>query len=138
MSQIIKNDAANETTFYFIGLSFRKLKNLDKSNQNLNAAIEAGISNNLGIYYQELGKNREELNQFSASIYNYKKALAYNNKLNIVNYSIARIYDAELKKTKTALGYYQQYVKNVDQKSKFDKSFVAYSIARIKEISLSK
>ncbi|OAQ42192.1 hypothetical protein A5893_03500 [Pedobacter psychrophilus] len=138
MEQIIKSDAANETTFYFIGLSYRRLKNLDKSNESLNAAIEAGISNNLGIYYQELGKNREELNQFSSSIYNYKKALEFNNKLNIVNYSIARIYDAKLKKTKTALGFYKQYVKNADKKSKYDRPFIEYSTSRIQELSSSK
>ncbi len=60
MNQLIIDDVPNETTFYFLGLSHRKLAQTEKSNSNFNLAIEAGLSNNLGIYYQELGRNREQ------------------------------------------------------------------------------
>jgi tetratricopeptide (TPR) repeat protein len=138
MQKIIDADADNETTYYFMALSYRKLNNLIKSNDNFNIAIEKAISKNISVYYQELGINREDTKQYSSSIYNYKKALEYSSKLYIVNYSLARIYDAELKQPKTALKYYKEYLKNANKSKKYDKPYIEYSEARVKEITLAK
>jgi tetratricopeptide (TPR) repeat protein len=135
------NGNGSETVFYFLGLNYRKLNNLKKSNEFFNRAIAKGISENICIYYQELGANREETNQFTTSIYNYKKALEFSDdieKVYIVNYSIARIYDAELKQPKTALKYYKEYLKNANKSKKYDKPYIEYSEARVKEITLAK
>ena len=135
--KIIDAEAETETTFYFIGLSYRKLIDLKKSNEFLNRAIAKGISDNICIYYQELGANREASNQFTTSIYNYKKALEFADeieKVNMVNYSIARIYDAKLKQPKTAVKYYQQYIKDANPKKKSEIPYIDYSKARVKEI----
>ena len=122
-----------ETSYYFTGLSYRKLKQLDKSNDYLNSAIASGISKNIAIYFQELGVNRERLKQFKTSLFNYKKALEYDGS-NTINYSIARIYDSELKEIKTALGYYKAYIKKANRSDKDDLPYVLYTEARIKEI----
>lgn len=122
-----------ESSYYFTALSYRKLKQLDKSNDFMNAAINAAISNNIKIYYQELGVNRETLKQYKPSLLNYKKALEFDGS-NTINYSIARIYDAELKQPKTALTYYKAYLKKANKMEKDDLPFIAYSEFRVKEI----
>jgi tetratricopeptide (TPR) repeat protein len=135
------NGAGNETTFYFLGLNYRRLNDLIKSNEFLNKAVAKSISENISIYYQELGINREETKQFTSSIYNYKKALEFSGdveSVNIVNYSMARIYDAELKSSKTAVKFYKEYVKNANPKKKSEIPYIEYSKARVKEITLSK
>jgi tetratricopeptide (TPR) repeat protein len=135
------NGAGNETTFYFLGLNYRRLHDLVKSNDFLNKAIAKSISENISIYYQELGINREETKQFTSSIFNYKKALEFSDdleKVNIVNYSMARIYDAELKSPKTAVKFYKEYVKNANPKKKSEIPYIDYSKARVKEITLAK
>jgi tetratricopeptide (TPR) repeat protein len=139
--KIISGKAETETTFYFMGLGYRKLNNLEKSNEFLNKAVAKSISENISIYYQELGTNREETKQFTSSIYNYKKALEFSGdveSVNIVNYSMARIYDAELKSSKTAVKFYKEYVKNANPKKKSEIPYIEYSKARVKEITLSK
>jgi tetratricopeptide (TPR) repeat protein len=124
---------ATETSYYFTALSYRKLNQLEKSNNFMNAAISASISDNIKIYYQELAVNRESLNQFKTSLFNYKKALEYNGK-NTINYSIARIYDADLKQPKTALPYYKTYLKKANKLDKDDLPYIQYAEARVKEI----
>ena len=124
---------STETTYYFTALSFRKLNQLDKSNNFMNAAINASISNNIKIYYQELAVNRESLKQFKNSLFNYKKALEFDGN-NANNYSIARIYDAELKQPKTALSYYKTYLRKANKLDKGDLPYIQYSEARVKEI----
>ena len=114
---------STETTYYFTALSFRKLNQLDKSNNFMNAAINASISNNIKIYYQELAVNRESLKQFKNSLFNYKKALEFDGN-NANNYSIARIYDAELKQPKTALSYYKTYLRKANKMDKNCEKFI--------------
>ena len=99
----------------------------------MNASINASISNNIDVYYQELGVNRESLKQYKTSLINYKKALEYDGS-NTINYSIARIYDAELKLPITALSYYKAYLKKANKKDKDDLPYIEYSEARVKEI----
>ena len=122
-----------ETSFYFSALSYRKLKQIDKSNDFMNEAITLSVSENIPIYYQELGVNRESLKQYKTSLFNYKKALEYEGN-NTINYSIARIYDAELKQPKTALSYYKTYLRKANKKDKDDLPYIEYSEARVKEI----
>ena len=122
-----------ETSYYFSALSYRKLKQIDKSNDFMNEAITLSVSENIPIYYQELGVNRESLKQFKISLFNYKKALEFDGN-NANNYSIARIYDAELKQPKTALSYYKTYLRKANKLDKDDLPYIQYSEARVKEI----
>ena len=122
-----------ETSYYFSALSYRKLKQIDKSNDFINEAITLSVSENIPIYYQELGVNRESLKQFKTSLFNYKKALEFDGN-NANNYSIARIYDAELKQPKTALSYYKTYLRKANKLDKDDLPYIQYSEARVKEI----
>ena len=122
-----------ETSYYFSALSYRKLKQIDKSNDFMNEAITLSVSENIPIYYQELGVNRESLKQFKTSLFNYKKALEFDGN-NANNYSIARIYDAELKQPKTALSYYKTYLRKANKLDKDDLPYIQYSEARVKEI----
>lgn len=133
MKSIETKDLANETTFYYIGLNYRKLGQLDLSNNYLNLAIEDGISDNISIYYQELGRNRKDLKQFTTSIYDYKKAQEYRES-NYVDYSIARIYDADLNQPEKALIYYQKYIKKADPRIQENQPYINFCIERIKQI----
>nr|MBC7612719.1 hypothetical protein [Pseudopedobacter sp.] len=137
MQAIDRKDLANETTFYYMGLCYRKLDQVELSNDYLNKAIVAGISNNINIYYQELAANRETQKMYGTSLYDYKKAQEFSED-NTVNYSIARIYDQYLQKPKSALIYYQKFLKDVDAKIKGNQPYIDYCEARIKEIKTMK
>jgi tetratricopeptide (TPR) repeat protein len=124
---------ANETTFYYIGLCYRKLDEIELSNDYLNKAVVDGISTNISIYYQELAANREMQKMYSISLYDYQKAQEYKED-NTVYYSIARIYDQYLKKPISALIYYQKFLKDANRNIKENQPYIDYCEARIKEI----
>ncbi|MBU0695009.1 MAG: hypothetical protein KKE39_00575 [Bacteroidetes bacterium] len=137
MKAIEKKDLANETTFYYLGLCYRKLDQIELSNDYLNKAIVAGISNNINIYYQELASNREKQKMYGTSLYDYQKAQEFSED-NAVNYSIALLYDQYLQKPKSALIYYQKFLKDVDAKIKGNQPYIDFYEARIKEIKAMK
>ncbi|MBU2047223.1 MAG: hypothetical protein KJ712_10885, partial [Bacteroidetes bacterium] len=110
---------------------------IELSNDYLNKAIVAGISNNINIYYQELASNREKQKMYGTSLYDYQKAQEFSED-NAVNYSIALLYDQYLQKPKSALIYYQKFLKDVDAKIKGNQPYIDFCEARIKEIKAMK
>lgn len=137
MKDIERKELGNETTFYYIGLCYRKLDQIELSNDYFNKAVVDGISNNISIYYQELGANRETQKMYATSLYDYQKAQEFKVN-NTVDYSIARIYDQYLKKPKSALTYYQKYLKDANRTIKANQPYIDYCEARIKEIKAIK
>ena len=99
----------NETTHYFTAVCYKQLKKQQLAVKYLNLAIEAAISPAINSYYSELADSFDNLKELKKSIAAYKKALEYQETA-LVYYSLATIYDAELKDKKNAVKYYKKYL----------------------------
>ncbi|MDP2415817.1 lipopolysaccharide assembly protein LapB [Daejeonella sp.] len=126
------NDMKTESTLYFIAMSYKALKNYNKSVDYLNKTIKESISTNTAGYYAQIGDVMEKSQLTSKSLEAYQKSLFFDNKP-LTLYTIATIYDQKLKQPKTALSYYKRYINSkppVEQKA-----YIEYCNYRISQLS---
>jgi tetratricopeptide (TPR) repeat protein len=125
----------NETVLYYMSISYRELKNYDMAANYAKKTVEEGISPNIPLYYSLLGGIYEEKNQHTNAITAYKKGLTFG-QYKTIHYRLALVYDFKLNQPKTALTYYNQYLKSKPEAN--EKSQIDYSKSRIAEINQPK
>lgn len=125
----------NESILYYMSISYRELKNYDMATAYAKKTIEEGISPNTPLYYSLLGGIYEERNQNTNATSAYKKGLTFG-EYNSIYYRLALLYDFKFKQPKTALSYYNQYLKSKPSAS--EKSQIEYTKTRIAEINQPK
>ena len=82
-----------EFVHYYLGLAFRSAGALDKSAYHFEEAVRNGISENIAIYYTNLGISYEEQQNYGESIKAYQLAYKSSRDAKIM-YHLARNYDA--------------------------------------------
>lgn len=127
-----KTEMQTESTLYYTSLCFRELKNYDQAASYAKQTINEGISPNTAAYYNLLGSIYEEKQQFTAASNAYKKGLSYQINKNSY-YRLGLLYDLKLKQSKSALTYYNLYLKNKDL-DKDDEPQVEYIKGRLSEL----
>ena len=100
----------NENTLYYTSLSYRYLKNYKMAAVYTKKTIGEAISPNTASYYALLGLVYEENSQFALANSAYKKGLQFKANSTIY-YRLATLYDTKLNQRKSALNYYQLYLK---------------------------
>jgi len=127
-----KTEMQTESTLYYTALCFRELKNYDQATSYAKQTITEGISPNTAAYYNLLGGIYEEKQLFTAAGNAYKKGLEYQINKNSY-YRLGLLYDLKLKQAKSALTYYNLYLKNKDL-DKDDAPQVEYIKGRLSEL----
>ncbi|WP_343533025.1 hypothetical protein [Pedobacter sp.] len=127
-----KTSMQTESTLYFTSLCFRELKNYDQAASYAKQTITEGISPNIAAYYNLLGGIYEEKQLFTAAGNAYKKGLEYQVNKNSY-YRLGLLYDLKLKQTKSALAYYNLYLKSKEL-DKDDEPQVEYVKGRLSEL----
>ncbi|MES2448572.1 MAG: hypothetical protein V4546_15395 [Bacteroidota bacterium] len=125
----------NESILYYMSISYRELKNYEMATSYAKKTIEEGISPNVPLYYSLLGGIYEERNQNTNATAAYKKGLTFGD-YNSIYYRLALLYDFKFNQPKTALSYYNQYLKSKPTAS--EKSQIDYTKTRIAEITQPK
>lgn len=127
-----KTSMQTESTLYFTSLCFRELKNYDQAASYAKQTITEGISPNIAAYYNLLGGIYEEKQLFTAAGNAYKKGLEYQVNKNSY-YRLGLLYDLKLKQAKSALAYYNLYLKSKEL-DKDDEPQVEYVKGRLSEL----
>ena len=125
----------NESILYYMSISYRELKNYEMATSYAKKTIEEGISPNVPLYYSLLGGIYEERNQNTNATAAYKKGLTFGD-YNSIYYRLALLYDFKFNQPKTALSYYNQYLKS--KPTAGEKSQIDYTKTRIAEITQPK
>ncbi len=105
----------SETLFYSIALSYRGLKDYKNAIPYLEKAIQEGISTKIASYYGLLGDSFEGVSKNTEANVAYKKGLQFENNGSLL-YNIALVYETKLSDKKSAIDYYEQYLKTIDPK----------------------
>ncbi len=126
------NDMKTESTLYFIAMSYKALKNYNKSVDYLHKTIKESISPNTAGYYAQIGDVLEKNQLVRKSLEAYQKSLFFDNKP-LTLYTIATIYDQKIKLAKAALSYYKRYVNSKPPAEQ--KAYVEYANYRISQLS---
>ena len=118
----------NETSFYYMAMSYKALHDQPNAIHYMEEAIKQGISPNIDDYYNEIGDSYDSLHQVKKSIAAYQKSLEFDEKP-LTCYSLATIYDTELKNKKSALKYYKKYL--AAKPPKEQKNYIIFSESRV-------
>lgn len=118
----------NETTYYFTGACYKALKDYDKAIACFQKTITQGISPNINSYYSEIADTYETLKKYKKAEIAYQKALQFT-ETPITCYSLANLYDTELKNKNSAIKYYKKFL--AAKPTKNQQSYIAYAKSRI-------
>ncbi|MBS7563395.1 tetratricopeptide repeat protein [Mucilaginibacter sp. Bleaf8] len=105
----LENNQHNETSFYFMGMSYKALKNHKKAIEYLEKAIADGISPAIDSYYGEMAGSYQDTRQHKKALWAYQKGLQFNESP-LIYYSLALLYDDDLKDKANAMRYYKKYL----------------------------
>ena len=109
LNEIVRKKEDSELTHYQLALAFKGIGDLAQSEMEYQAAIEKGISENVGIYYKNLALLLDEQNKLKESIVAWKKAIEYSPEERVYLYFLARDCDNYYRDKKIARRYYRQY-----------------------------
>jgi tetratricopeptide (TPR) repeat protein len=131
-SELVNKYKKTEILHYYLGMSYKKMNDLDKSQYHLEKAIDAGMSNNLASYFTNLGIVFEEQGNSKEAIKAYK--LAYEeSKDKAILYRLAKNYDAYYADKKVALKYYQKYLEESDSTDLDHSEYAKKRVSSIKK-----
>ena len=119
----------NESTLYFMALSYRELKEYNNAAIYAQKTIDEAISDHTTLYYAALAGIYEAQNQYNDAVTAYKRGLSFGSS-NIIYYRLGLLYDLHLKQPKNAAIYYQMYLKNRPDQER-EKDQIAYVKSRI-------
>lgn len=122
-------DIQNESTLYYMALSYRGLKEYDKAALYAQKTIDEAVSDHISVYYAALAGIYEAKNQFPDALAAYKRGLTFTTS-NIIYYRLGLLYDLNLKQPKNAVSYYAMYLKNKPDQGK-EKEQIDYAKSRI-------
>ncbi len=124
----------NEATLYYTALSYRELKNCAMAISYAKKTIDEAISPNTSSYYGLLGLIHEENSQLGLATTSYKKGLTFKSNPTLY-YRLAILNDTKLKNGKTALTFYNLYLKSRPNKES-DKDEIKFAKDRIAQLNL--
>jgi tetratricopeptide (TPR) repeat protein len=126
------SQTASETSYYYTAMSFKALKNHAMAVLYFDKAIKEAVSPNVNSYYSEMADSYDQMHKLKKATAAYQKSLLYG-EMPLTYYSLASLYDTELKKKSTALGYYKKFLKSNPPEK--EKSYIDYAKRRIGELS---
>jgi tetratricopeptide (TPR) repeat protein len=130
----IADMAQNETSYYYAALAYKALKDNRMAIEKMYKAIAEGVSPNVASYYGEIADSNEKLSKFKRAALAYQKSLQFDDQNPMIYYSMASLYDTELKDKRSAVKYYKKYLSLKPSVEK-QKSFIDYSKSRIVMLS---
>ncbi len=113
MEFLVNTKQKGDWIHYYLSVSYRELNQLSKAIEEMNLAIDEGISDNIGVYYSQLARTYEESKDYKKAIHYYQAAYE-NSKSKILLYHLARNYDVYFKDKSVAAAYYKLYLESDD------------------------
>lgn len=93
-------------------------------------AIDDGVSPNVATYYSEIADSNEKLFKYKKAALAYQKSIQFDDKSALVYYSMASLYDTNLRDKKNAIKYYKLYLLTKPPVER-QKNFIDYAKSRI-------
>ncbi|WP_374950858.1 hypothetical protein [Mucilaginibacter sp.] len=122
--------AQNETSYYYWALAYKALKDNKMAIAKMYLAINEGVSPNVASYYGEIADSNEKLLKYKKAAQAYQKSVQFDDQNAMIYYSMASLYDTNLKDKKNAVKYYRLYLAAKPPVEK-QKSFIDYSKSRL-------
>jgi len=125
-------DQQNESSHYWTGMSYKNLHENFKAVTYLKKAIEGGISPSIATYYGEMAGSYQSLKLYKKAESSYLKAFQFEESP-LLYYSLADLYDINLKNKLMALKYFKKYMASKPPAKQ--QAFTDYAKSRITALS---
>jgi tetratricopeptide (TPR) repeat protein len=100
-----------ERTYYLIAMSYKGLKRYRETLDYLGRTLKQAISPNMDVYYNEIGDVNDTIKSYKNAISAYQKSIFFKDH-DAIYYTMASIYDKNLKDKKNAVKYYKKYLES--------------------------
>lgn len=117
---------------YYMGLSMEKLGQIDMASVQYGQALNKALSGNLGTYYERLGLMQQAGNEHKEAIESFRMAKKFSAR-NILNYHLAKSYDAYYQDSKAALEMFETYIAQEDTLESLEKTYAENRISQLKK-----
>ncbi|RYE30177.1 MAG: hypothetical protein EOP42_12690 [Sphingobacteriaceae bacterium] len=121
----------SERTYYLTAMSYKALDKYKLAVDYFDKTLGEAVSPYTNIYYNEKGGMFEKLNQFSSAAETYQKGLFFKEK-GLIYYTLACLYDRDLKDQKNAAKYYKKYL--LSKPSISQQVYISFTQNRLKEL----
>ena len=121
-----------ERVEYLMAMSYKRLKDYPNTVKYLNLTLQLSISQNTYAYYNEMADTHQKMHQAKKAVVNYQKSLFFE-ETPVVFYTLASMYDENLKDKKSAIKYYKKYLDTHPPLKQ--KQYADYALSRIKMLS---
>lgn len=122
----------SETSYFYVGLAYKALNKQKEAIVYFEKATKSAISGYVNDYYAEMADSYDKLHLSKKAVAAYQRSL-YFKEDGLVFYSLANIYDDELKDKRSAIKYYRKYLASNPDTLK-QKTYVSYSKSRIGQL----
>lgn len=131
LSRAIEKDTTDALIYYYLGLTYKKLKNYKKSIKFINKSLDKLLPTYLPDIYFQLADCYDRNKNYQESIQTYKKVLDLDSKRTITLFYLASLYEKYYADPKVALEYYKRFL---DENKDDNSSLIEYSKERIDKL----
>jgi tetratricopeptide (TPR) repeat protein len=110
-------------------MCYKALKDHKRAIEFLEKAIKDGISTSIASYYGEIADSDEKLFKYKKAVLAYQKGLQFEESP-MIYYSLASLYEVNLRDNKTAAKYYKKYLASNPPAT--EKNYIAYAKSKAK------
>jgi len=121
----------SERTFYLTAMSYKALEKYKLAADYFEKTLGEAISPYTNAYYNEKGGVLEKTKSFTSAAEAYQKGLFFKEK-SLIYYTLASLYDRDLKDQKNAVKYYKKYL--LTKPSIAQQVYISFTQTRLKEL----
>ncbi|RYE29557.1 MAG: hypothetical protein EOP42_14120 [Sphingobacteriaceae bacterium] len=122
----------SERTYYLTAMSYKALQKYKLAADYFDKTLDEAISPYTNAYYNEKGGVLEKTKSFASAAEAYQKGLFFKEK-SIIYYTLACLFDRDLKDKKTAVKYYKKYISA--KPSVKQQEYISFTQNRLKELA---
>jgi len=119
-----------ERTYYLTAMSYKGLKRYKEALDYLDRTLKQAISPYMDVYYNEVAEINDISKQYKTSAAAYQKSLFFKER-DVIYYTLANLYDKDLKDKKSAVKYYKKYLESKPPAKQ--QEYIIYVQSRLKE-----
>jgi tetratricopeptide (TPR) repeat protein len=118
---------------YYMGLCMEKLGQTEMAAVQFGQAVNKALSGNLGVYYERLGVAEQATGNHEEAIEAFKMAKSFSAG-NILNFHLAKSYDAFYQDSKPAMELFQEFIEREVNENSDQAEEIRYAKSRINQI----
>ncbi|MGI4727084.1 MAG: tetratricopeptide repeat protein [Janthinobacterium lividum] len=122
----------SERTYYLTAMSYKALEKYKLAADYFDKTLGEAISPYTNAYYNEKGSVLEKVKSFPSAAEAYQKGLFFKEK-GIIYYTLACLYDRDLKDQKNAIRYYKKYL--LTKPTVKQQVYISFTESRLKELA---